>query len=187
MTVSLELCVQAFGACLLLKTVALRGLKGLGPLLASGPENFFFCFPRVWVIPPIRNHFFSGDRGNLCPLLQAVWLPLQSCVGNPSHLWINIPSMWLIPFGFNLLQNHLLNQDCVWLSAVIFGGKGTEFEGKHCLFIQFLLQLRQERLSWHRISRGRAVLQFVGLIWQAIFRSGSESYSESFSSGCIWV
>lgn len=35
MTISLELCVQAFGACLMLKTVVLWGLKGLGPLLAS--------------------------------------------------------------------------------------------------------------------------------------------------------
>lgn len=112
---------------------------------------------------PIRKHFISSETGNLCPLRLCV-CPCCSHLGYLSHPWLNVPQLWPLPFSFNILQNQLLNQEYVQLSAVIFGGKGAGLDSKCCLFILLLLQLQQECYSWHRISRGRAVLRFVGLI-----------------------
>lgn len=70
--------------------------------------------------------------------------------------------MWPIPVSFNLLRNQLLHQECVCLSAVIFRGKGAEIEGKCCLFIQLLLQLRQNTdLGTELEEEG----QFAAICW----------------------
>lgn len=129
-----------------------------------------------WDIPSIRNS----------PLFQTLCLPLKGDLGNPSHLWTKVPCMWLIPLSFHLLQNQKLNQECVRLSAVIFGGKGAEFEGKGCLFISSCSSGRNADLGTELAEEG----QYCDLLsWfdRWFFRSGSESYSESFGSGCIWV